>query len=232
MEFLKYWPVLVTLINWLLKKLLLKGRWKELNIPGTGEIKTMVMLTCFSAICVLLPYPLSFFFSVLLSSFLLCSAFLSLSSPHCLVVFPPFVLSFFFFLCRVSLLSVVQCWCSCDGEWQRFFPYFKTSSSLSSSFSVPFCLVLFLLFPPFSLFFLFCPLSLWFSFPLLVLPFLLLFFGPSSGFYSMCYGRHMVTVVVHYGGEEISRETCPWLQLHRSRFYHRKRCLKTGSSVQ
>jgi hypothetical protein len=25
----------------------------------------------------------------------------------------------------------------------------------------------------------------------------------------MCYGRHMVTAGVHYGGEEISRETCP-----------------------
>jgi len=57
--------------------------------------------------CVFLPYLLSFFSSVLLSSFLLCSALLSLSSPHCLVVFfSPLV------------LSVVQCWCGCDGEWQ------------------------------------------------------------------------------------------------------------------
>ena len=46
--------------------------------------------------CVLLPYPLSFFSSVLLSSFLLCSALLSLSSPHCLVVFPLCFLFFFF----------------------------------------------------------------------------------------------------------------------------------------
>jgi hypothetical protein len=28
-----------------------------------------------------------------------------------------------------------QCWCGCDGEWQRFFPCFKTSSSLFSYLS-------------------------------------------------------------------------------------------------
>ncbi|KAJ6970900.1 hypothetical protein NC653_035240 [Populus alba x Populus x berolinensis] len=90
-------------------KFLLQGRWKELNIPGTGEIKTMVMLTSSSAIYVLLPNPLSFFSSVLLSSFLLCSALLSLSSPHCLVVFPPFVLSFFLSFFSLSRLPPSRC---------------------------------------------------------------------------------------------------------------------------
>ena len=81
-----YWCCLETVKKW--------WRW----------IRDVLFLLYFLVFdCVLLPYPL-FFFSVLLSSFLLCYALLSLSSPHCLVVFPLFVLSFFSLSCLPPLL--------------------------------------------------------------------------------------------------------------------------------
>ena len=127
----------------------------------------------------------------MLSSFLLYFVLLSLSSPYCLVVFPPFVLSFFlsFFLFSIAFASFQLCSAGCDGEWQRLFPCFKTSSSLFSYLSH----LLLSQFLSISFFFS--------SFPVPPLAFI------ARG--CMRYGRHMVTVGVHYGGEEISRKTCP-----------------------
>jgi len=168
------------------------------------------------------------------SSLLLCSPrFLSApallySSSFCYFVL--LTVSFFFslfFLLSSSLSppsTLASSWCCCS-RWfttaasplqMKMIVWKGCSTNTSSSppvvSSVFFFAVLFLLLSPLH----FC----------LVPPLAFIAKG------CMRYGRHMVTAGVHYSGEEISRETCPWLQLHRSRFYRRNRCLKTVSSVQ
>jgi len=102
--------------------------------------------------------------------------------PTVVLLFPSF------FLC--NFLSPSLCFCR---SGLKDLPPSVFSFSLCSLFSF----LSFWFYP-------FCFLLSTVSFPFCLVPPLAFI---ARGF--MCYGRHMVTAGVHYGGEEISRETCP-----------------------